>query len=326
MVVGLDGSAGSGGGESGVVAYVFRRLAAILVLAFGVSIIAFSIIHLIPGDPVAQMIGYGAASATEIRNLHHQLGLDLPLPEQYVRWLGNVLHGDFGYSYYSSTPVVKLIEENIPYTIELAFSALIVSLIVGVPIGIVAALFRGSFIDTAAMLISLVALSIPDFWLGILLITLFSVTFHFLPVFGGTSLISIPSLILPALALGAGTGGITARFVRASVIEAATKQYVVTARSKGLSPSQVFNRHILRNAILPIVTVVGLQIGFLLSGTVITEVVFSRPGIGRLLVDSILQKDYLTVQALVLLITLIYTTINLIVDLIYPLIDPRIAY
>jgi ABC-type dipeptide/oligopeptide/nickel transport system permease component len=307
-------------------AYILRRLAAILVLAFGVSIIAFSIIHLIPGDPVAQMIGYGEATSQEIRNLHHQLGLDQPLPVQYIHWLGNVLHGNFGYSFYSNTPVIQLIEQNIPYTIELAFSALVVSLIVGIPIGIIAALFRGSFLDTAAMVLSLAALSIPDFWLGILLITLFSVTFHFLPVFGGTSLTSIQSLILPALALGAGTGGITARFVRASVIEAATRHYVVTARSKGLSPSQVFNRHIFRNAILPVVTVVGLQIGFLLSGTVITETVFSRPGIGRLLVDSILQKDYLAVQALVLLITLIYTTINLIVDLVYPVIDPRIVY
>lgn len=303
-----------------------RRLLAIVVLAFGVSLIAFSIIHLIPGDPVIQMIGYGQSSADEIRNLHHQLGLDLPLPVQYVRWLGSVLHGDFGYSYYSSTPVVKLISQNGPYTIELAAAALIVSLLVGIPLGVIAALYRGSLVDSAAMIVSLAALSIPDFWLGILLITLFSVQFHFLPVFGGTSLTSIQSLILPALALGAGTGGITARFVRASVIEAATKQHVVTARSKGVPRRQVFTRHIFRNAILPVVTVIGLQIGFLLSGTVITEVVFSRPGIGRLLVDSILQKDYLTVQALVLLITLIYTTVNLIVDLIYPWIDPRIVY
>lgn len=307
-------------------AYIVRRLLAIVVLAFGVSLIAFSIIHLIPGDPVIQMIGYGQSSAQEIRNLHHQLGLDLPLPVQYVRWLGNVLHGDFGYSYYSSTPVVKLISQNGPYTVELAVAALIVSLLVGIPLGIIAALYRGSLVDSAAMIVSLAALSVPDFWLGILLITLFSVQFHFLPVFGGTSLTSIQSLILPALALGAGTGGVTARFVRASVIEAATKQHVVTARSKGVPRRQVFTRHIFRNAILPVLTVIGLQIGFLLSGTVITEVVFSRPGIGRLLVDSILQKDYLTVQALVLLITLIYTTVNLIVDLIYPWIDPRIVY
>lgn len=307
-------------------AYIIRRLLAIVVLAFGVSLIAFSIIHLIPGDPVIQMIGYGQSSAAEIRNLHHQLGLDLPLPEQYVRWLGNVLHGDFGYSYYSTTPVATLIGQNLPYTAELAAAALVVSLIVGIPLGVIAALFRGSFVDSIAMIISLVSLSIPDFWLGILLITLFSVQFHLLPVFGGTSLTSFQSLILPALALGAGTGGITARFVRASIIEAATKQHVVTARSKGVPRRQVFTRHVFRNAILPVVTVVGLQIGFLLSGTVITEVVFARPGIGRLLVDSILQKDYLTVQALVLLITFIYTVINLIVDLVYPLIDPRIAY
>ena len=264
---------------------------ALILLAFGVSLIAFSIIHLIPGDPVIQMIGYGQSSAEEIRNLHHQLGLDLPLPEQYVRWLGNVLHGDFGYSYYSTTPVSSLIGQNLPYTAELAASALVVSLVVGIPLGIIAALFRGSIVDSLAMIISLVSLSIPDFWLGILLITLFSVQFHLLPVFGGTSLTSIQSLILPALALGAGTGGITARFVRASVIEAATKQHVVTARSQGVPRRQVFTRHIFRNAILPVVTVVGtpdripsLRHSDHRSG-------FARPGIGRLLVDSILQKE-----------------------------------
>lgn len=309
-----------------MVPYIVRRLLAIVVLAFGVSILAFSIIHLIPGDPVIQMIGYGQSSAAEIRNLHHQLGLDLPLPVQYVRWLGNMLHGDFGYSYYSSTPVASLIAQNFPYTMELAGAALLVSLIVGLPLGIIAALNRGSLVDSLVMIVSLVTLSVPDFWLGILLISLFSVQFHFLPVFGGTSLTSIRSLILPALALGTGTGGITARFIRASLIEAATKQHVVTAKAKGLPRRLVFGRHVFRNAILPVVAVIGLQIGFLLSGTVITEVVFARPGIGRLLVDSILQKDYLTVQALVLLITMIYTTINLIVDLLYPLIDPRIAY
>ena len=245
---------------------------------------------------------------------------------QYVRWLGNVLHGDFGYSYYSSTPVAKLIGQNIPYTIELSFAALIVSLHRRDSTRNHAALSRGNFPGFSGDdHFPGLALD-PGLLAWILLITLFSVQFHFLPVFGGTSLTSIPSLILPALTLGAGTGGITARYVRTSVIEAATKQHVVTARSKGVPGNQVFTRHIFRNAILPVVTVIGLQIGFLLSGTIITEVIFSRPGIGRLLVDSILQKDYLTVQALVLLITLIYTTVNLIVDLIYPFIDPRIAY
>lgn len=307
-------------------AYVARRLAAILVLALGVSILVFLIIHLIPGDPVMQMLGTSAVSPGEIARLRRQLGLNLPLPEQYVRWLGNILTGNFGYSYTATTPVARLIVQNIPYTLELTLSSLLVSIAVGLPMGIIAALRRGTVVDTVVMTFALLALSMPSFWLGLLLIALFSVQFHWFAVFGGTSLTSISGLILPSVALGAGVGGVTARFVRTSIIDAAKQTYVATARSKGLSRQQVFNRHIFRNAILPVVTVVGLQIGYLLSGTVIIETVFSRPGIGRLLVDSILSKDYLTVQALVLLITIVYALVNLLVDLIYPLIDPRIAY
>jgi ABC-type dipeptide/oligopeptide/nickel transport system permease component len=299
---------------------------AILVLAFGVSILVFLIIHLIPGDPVMQMLSTNAVSPGEVARLRHELGLDLPLPEQYIRWLGNILTGNFGYSYTTTTPVATLIAQNIPYTLELTLSSLIVSLLVGVPLGIIAALRRGSVVDTGAMGVALLALSMPSFWLALLLIALFSVQFHWFAVIGATSLTSISSLILPSVALGAGVGGVTARFVRTSIVDAAGQIYVTTARSKGLSRQQVFNRHVARNAILPVLTVVGLQIGYLLSGTVIIETVFSRPGIGRLLVDSILAKDYLTVQALVLLITIVYALVNLAVDVLYPFVDPRIAY
>lgn len=309
-----------------MLAYIIRRLLAIAILVFGVSILVFLIIHLIPGDPVQQMLGTSAASASEIRNIRHQLGLDLPLPVQYLDWVGNVAHGNFGYSYIANTSVSSLITHNFPYTAELTLASLLVSLLIGIPLGSLAALTRGSVIDTGLMAIAVLALSLPSFWLALLLIALFSVQFHVFPVFGSNSLTSMSSLVLPSVALGSGVGGVTARFVRASVVEAARQKYVTTAYSKGLSRIRVFIRHIVRNAILPVVTVVGLQFGWLLSGTVVIEVVFSRPGVGALLVNSILDKDYLTAQALVLLLTIVYTVVNLLVDLLYPWIDPRIAY
>ena len=304
-------------------AYIIRRLVAILLLAFGVSILVFLIVRLIPGDPAAQMLGTSAGSSADIARLHHELGLDLPIPIQYIHWLGGVLHGDLGYSYTNTLPVTTLLAQNIPYTLELTVASLIVSILIGVPLGVVSAYMRGRLVDTVSMVLALVALSMPSFWLGLLLITLFSATLHLVAVFGGTS---PQSLILPSLALGAGVGGVTARFVRASVVEAMQQKYVTTARSKGLISFRLFRRHVLRNALLPITTLIGLQVGYLLSGTVVIETVFSRPGLGRLLIDSILSKDYLTVQGLVLLITIIYAFVNLVVDLTYPFIDPRIVY
>lgn len=304
-------------------AYIVRRLGAIVLLTFGVSILVFLIVRLIPGDPAAQMLGTSAGSTADVARLHHELGLDLPLPVQYIHWLGGVLHGDLGYSYTNTLPVTTLLAQNIPYTVELTITSLVVSVILGVSLGIVSAYARGRILDTVAMVFALIALSMPSFWLALLLITLFSVTFHILPVFGGTSL---ESLILPSLSLGAGVGGVTARFVRASIVEAMRQQYVTTARSKGLGSARLFRRHVVRNALLPVLTVVGLQVGYLLSGAVVIETVFSRPGLGRLLIDSILSKDYLTVQGLVLLITIIYAFVNLVVDLTYPFIDPRIKY
>lgn len=304
-------------------AYVIRRLGAILLLSLGVSMLVFLILRLIPGDPVAQMLGTSAGSTSDVERLRHELGLDQPIPVQYIHWLGGALHGDLGYSYTNTLPVSTLLAQNFPYTLELTLASLIVSLLLGVPLGCIAAYWRGRIPDTLAMLVALIALSVPSFWLGLLFITLFSLQFHFLPVFGGTSW---QGLILPSVALGAGVGGVTARFVRASVVEARQQQYVRTARAKGLPPFHLFLRHVLRNALLPVFTLLGLQIGYLLSGAVVIETVFSRPGLGRLLIDSILSKDYLTVQGLVLVITLMYAFVNLLVDLTYPFLDPRIAY
>ena len=303
--------------------YVLKRLASIGALAFGITLLVFFLIRLIPGDPAVVMLGTNAGDPALIARLHQQLGLDRSIPEQYVIWLGNVLHGDFGYSYGQQQSVASLIAENLPATIELTFASLSVSLLLGAVIGITAAVRRNQFADTAAMGVALAFMSIPSFWLGLLLILLFAVQLPWFDVVGGTSL---KGLVLPAATLALGTAGFNARFVRSSVVQAQTLRHVITARAKGITRGQVFRRHVLRNALLPVVTVAGLQVGQLLAGTVIVETVFSRPGIGRLLVQAILAKDYLTVQAVVLIIAVIYALCNFVVDLLYPMLDPRVGH
>ena len=304
-------------------AYITRRLIAVAVLAAAVSIFVFLILHLIPGDPAVVLLGTNAGSADLVNRLHREMGLDLPLPVQYLHWLGGLVRGNLGYSFAQSLPVAHLIAQNFPYTLQLTFSGLVLSLLFGGVLGVLAALKRHSFLDTGVMILALVGLSMPSFWLGLLFISLFSVTLRWFAVFGGTSL---SGLVLPSVALGISGGGVIARFVRSNMIEAMGQPYIATARSKGLSAGRILRRHVIRNAILPVVTVVGLQFGNLLSGTVVIETVFSRPGIGRLLVNSILAKDYLTVQAIILFIALLYAFTNLLIDLLYPLIDPRIVY
>ena len=302
--------------------YLIRRVAAIIALAFGISLLVFLIIRLIPGDPVLALLGTNAGNKEMIDRLHHQLGLDVPIYIQYFKWIGHVLGGNFGYSYGYQRPVMSLIEANFPATIELTLAALTLSVIFGTALGVMAALKRGRMADTAGMGFALTLMSIPNFWLGLLLILAFAVTLPWFDVVGGTTL---KGLVLPAVTLACGTMGFNARFVRSSILAAQTQKHVITARAKGLGRARVFVRHIFRNALLPILTVVGLQLGQLLSGTVIVETVFSRPGLGRLLVQAILSKDYLTVQAVVLIIAVIYALTNLIVDLLYPVLDPRIA-
>ena len=303
--------------------YVARRLGALILVAMVASVLVFLIIHLIPGDPVVMMLGPNAASTQAIDRLRVELGLTLPLPTQYWHWITDLVHGNLGESFVNHIPVARLIEENYPSTLQLTFAALVITVLFGIPLGVVAALKANSVLDTVVMVLAVVGLSMPSFWLGLLLITLFSVSFHFLPVFGGTSWAGV---ILPAFTLGLGAGGVVARYVRSNVLEALHLQHVTVARGKGLSSSRVILWHVLRNSILPVVTILGLQVGNLLSGTVVVETVFSRPGLGQLLVTSILDKDYPTVQAIILLLTLAYTLTNLIVDLLYPFLDPRIVY
>ncbi|HEY3717159.1 MAG TPA: ABC transporter permease [Jatrophihabitantaceae bacterium] len=301
--------------------FVLRRLAAIVGLAFGISVLVFMIIRLIPGDPAVALLGTNAGDNTLVARLHHQLGLDQSVPTQYVHWIGRVLHGDFGYSYGDQRPVSSLLAANFPATLQLTLAGLALSLFFGSIIGVLAARHRNRAVDTLGMGFALVCMSIPSFWLGLLLILLFAVKLPIFQVVGGTSL---KGLVLPAVTLALGSMGFNARFVRSSVINAQVQKHVITARAKGISAAQVFRRHVLRNALLPILTIVGLQIGQLISGVVIVETVFSRPGIGRLLVQSILSKDYLTVQAVVLIIAVLYALTNLAVDLLYPVLDPRV--
>jgi ABC-type dipeptide/oligopeptide/nickel transport system permease component len=306
-----------------VIGYALRRLSAIVALAFGISVLVFLIIRLIPGDPAIALLGTNAGDPALVARLHRQLGLDLPIWTQYWHWLGRVLHGDFGYSFGNQQSVASLIAANFPATLQLTFAGLALSLLFGGILGIVAAIRRNRATDVIAMGASLALMSIPSFWLGLLLILLFAVELPWFDVVGGASL---KGLVLPAATLALGSIGFNARFVRSSVVAAQVQRHVITARAKGIGRRQVFVRHVLRNALLPIVTVIGLQFGQLLSGAIIVETVFSRPGIGRLLVQAILSKDYLTVQAVVLIVAVLYASINLAVDLMYPLLDPRIGH
>lgn len=303
--------------------YIVRRLIAVVILVAIVSVLDFLIIHLVPGDPVAMMLGSNAASTEMIARVRAELGLNLPLYVQYWHWLAGVVHGDFGMSFVNQIPVTHLLLENYPSTLQLTLGALVVTVVFGIPLGIIAAVRHNEVWDTAVMVIALVGLAMPSFWLGLLLISVFGVELKWLPVFGG---LTFKALILPSLALGIGGGGVVARYVRSNLLETINQQFVTVARSKGVTAAGVLFRHVLRNAILPVVTVIGLQVGNLLSGTVVVEIVFSRPGVGRLLVTSINDKDYPSVQAVILLFTVVYALTNLAVDMLYPVLDPRIKY
>jgi ABC-type dipeptide/oligopeptide/nickel transport system permease component len=304
------------------VLYVGKRLLALVVLLIGISILVFLMLQLIPGSAVSALLGQSATSPAAVAKLTAELGLNRPLPVQYGLWLDHALHGNLGFSYQNQQPVSTLIGQNLPSTLELAAAGLLISLVGGIVLGGVAAARRDSPADSVLMSIAMTLVALPSFWLGLILILVFAVALPWFPVVGGSSL---RGLVLPAVTLGLGVLGITARFVRSSLLEVMGSPHVVAARAKGLNGRTVFFKHVARNAVLPVLTVIGLQVGSLLSGAVLVETVFSRPGIGRLLVQSILNKDYATVQATVLIIAACYAVINLIVDLLYPVLDPRIG-
>ena len=282
----------------------------------------FLLAHIVPGDPVQQMLGEGAR-AQDLNQLRHALGLDLPLPVQYSRYLEGVVQGNLGESFRYQRPVASVILEHYPATLELAFVALLVCAAIGISAGILAAHKRGEAADRAVSVFTLFGLSVPNFALGPVLILFFAVILGWLPVSGRGGL---SHLILPAVTLGAALAAILTRMVRTAVIEELSSDYVRTARAKGLSESRVLFRHAFRNALIPILTILGLQFGTLLAGTIVTESIFSWPGIGRLAVTAIEARDYPLLQGCILLIAVSYVLVNLLTDFVYVLVDPRVRF
>lgn len=303
-------------------AYVLRRVLLTVPVLLGVATLVFLLIHLVPGDPAQAMLGE-TASPADLQDLRARLGLDRPLPEQYARFIGGLAHGDLGTSFRYNTPVRSEIASRMGATALLAVVAMAVALIIAVPLGVLSALFRGRAIDQAAMTLSLAGIAMPNFWLGPLLAIVFAVQLGWLPVSGtGTW----RHLVLPSITLGAALAAITARMTRASLIDELRELYVLAARARGLSRTRVLVAHALRNSLIPVVTIVGLQLGAVLTGTIITETIFAWPGIGRLLIQAINFRDYPLVQGCILLIATTYVTMNLVVDLVYAWLDPRIRY
>jgi peptide/nickel transport system permease protein len=300
--------------------YLIRRLLLTIPVLLGVATLVFSLIHFIPGDPAQAMLGEGAAPE-DVAELRERLGLDRPLLVQYGSFLQGLMRGDLGVSLRNDQPVLQQILERMPATAELAFASMAVAVLIALPLGIIAAVWRGTAVDYSAMTLSLVGISVPNFWLGPLLAIVFAVELGWLPV-GGRG--TLAHLVLPAATLGAALAAILARMTRASLLEELREPYVLAARAKGVSRTRAVLHHALRNSLIPIVTILGLQFGVVLTGAVITETIFAWPGIGRLLIQSISFRDYPTVQGCVLLIAVTYVGVNLITDLTYGFLDPRI--
>ncbi len=300
--------------------YLIRRLLLTIPVLLGVATLVFALIHFIPGDPAQAMLGEGASPA-DIAQLRERLGLDQPLLVQYSSFLRGLLRGDLGVSLRNDQPVTQQILERMPATAELALASMAIAVLIALPLGIIAAVWRGTFADVGAMTLSLVGISVPNFWLGPLLAIVFAVELGWLPV-GGRG--TFAHLVLPAITLGAALAAILARMTRASLLEELREPYVLAARAKGVSRTRAVLHHALRNSLIPIVTILGLQFGVVLTGAVITETIFAWPGIGRLLIQSISFRDYPLVQGCVLLIAVTYVGVNLITDLTYGFLDPRI--
>jgi ABC-type dipeptide/oligopeptide/nickel transport system permease component len=289
----------------------------------GISVLTFLMLHLIPGDPVTVFAGDKPLTPERAQELRHQYGLDRPLLVQYADYATHALRGDLGVSLRAQRPVLDSILEALPSTAQLTLSALVLAAILGTSLGIAAAIAHGTWLDTAVMAVAMLGISTPVFYSSLLLILLFSFTLAWLPATGQGG---IERLIMPALALGLSSSAVLARLVRSSMLEVLHQEYVTTARAKGLSPALVTIRHALKNALIPAVTMLGLQLGALLGGAVVTETIFSRPGIGRLAVDGILNRDFPVVQGTVLFAACVYVLVNLVVDVSYAVLDPRIRY
>lgn len=307
--------------------FILKRMLLMFIVIIGVTVMTFLIMHFTPGDP-AEMIAmkrYGMDDLTQedIEWIRVQEGLDAPLHIQYVRWLNHVAHGDLGCSLINGEPVLSEILIRFPATIKLAVVSMLVALIIAVPVGIISSIRQYSLVDNFSMMGAMLGISMPNFWLGLLLILLFSVHLGWFPVCGYGD---FEHIILPALTLGTGMAAVTARLARSSMLEVLRQDYIRTARAKGLSEKLVISKHALKNAFIPVVTVIGMQFGRVLEGAVIVETIFAWPGIGKLLVDSIYARDFAVIQGGVLFVAVIYVIINLAVDISYTYLDPRIRY
>jgi ABC-type dipeptide/oligopeptide/nickel transport system permease component len=300
--------------------YLAQRLLYTLPVIWLVVSLVFLLIHLVPGDPVQQMLGEGAPAA-DLQAVRHTYGLDLPLGQQYLNYWKGVVRGNLGLSLRYNQSVGKLLGQRYPYTLQLTLAALVVAILLSIPAGVHSARKRNQWDDRAISVVSLFGLSFPNFALGPILILLFSIKFGWLPVSGSGT---FANLILPAVTMGSALAAILTRMVRTSMLEELSQDYIRTARAKGLSERTVVYRHALRNAMIPVITVLGLQFGALLAGAIVTEKIFSWPGIGRLTIDSISNRDYFVVQGCILAIGLTYVAVNFLTDLVYSVVNPRI--
>lgn len=304
--------------------YLIRRILLVIPVLFGVTVVTFVLMYVVPGDPVLSMVGERYDPET-LESLRAELHLDDPLPVQYLRYIGGVLRGDLGRSFITKRPVLESIAEKFPNTLRLAFSAMLVATIIGLVVGIVSAVKPYSIWDRLSMTFALAGISVPVFWVGLILILVVAVQLKWLPPsgFGGGN---IKYLILPAITLGTRSAAFIARMTRANMLEVIHEDYIRTARAKGLREFWVINKHALRNVLIPIITVLGMDFGSYLSGSVLTESIFGWPGLGRYTLQAILKRDFPVIQGAVLFMAVIFVTVNLAVDLLYSFLDPRIRY
>ena len=308
--------------------YTIKRLLQLIPTLFLISVASFSILHIMPGDPaVIHCTGPDGGSYPEaIEKFRTEMGLDKPLYVQYGIWLNNTLHGNFGYSYRYEKPIYEEILTAFGATLKLSIVSLVVSLIISIPLGIISAIKQNSFFDVSCMVGASLGVSMPNYWLGPLLMLLFGVTLHWLPVAGFGDGGDLEHIILPAITIGTGSAAVTARLMRSSMVEALGQDFIRTAYAKGVSERTVISKHALKNALIPVVTMIGLNFCYLLNGSIVVETIFGWPGIGNLIVEAISNKDFMTVQGCMLFIPLIYIAVNLVVDISYRYIDPRIQY
>lgn len=306
--------------------YTVRRITELIPVLIIVSVIVFSVMHLLPGDPTELMLAGaegGAVSAERLEELREVMGLNDPLYQQFGNFFVGAVQGDLGTSIRFRSPVTEIVLDRFPYTLRLSLAGLAVAMLIGVPLGTLAAIKRNTWLDSFSMALSLIGVSMPIFWLGLLLILVFAINLHWLPTTGAGG---VKALIMPAFTLGFVSAALVSRLIRSSLLEVLQEDYVRTARSKGLTGRAVLVHHAFKNALIPVVTIIGLQFGHMLAGAVVTETVFSRPGLGRLVVNAILWKDFPLVQGTVLFLAIMYVLVNLIVDISYAWLDPRIHY